>query len=61
MLSNQVVSKFKFSDKLVGEIKKQYLNEYNIILSDDEAQEYLHSLADLFDLVTKKRLTVKER
>jgi len=54
MLSNQIELKFKFSDKLVREIKEQYLNEYNIVLSDDEAQEYLHDLADLFNFVTKK-------
>jgi len=54
MLSNQIKSEFKFSNKLVKEIKKQYLNEYNIVLSDEEAQEYLNSFADLFNFVTKK-------
>ena len=45
---------FKFSNKLMEDCKKQYKEDYNLDLSDDEAQDYLKSLADLFDLVTGK-------
>lgn len=45
---------FRFSDKLMSDCKKQYKEDYNLDLSDDEAQDYLRSLAELYDLVTRK-------
>jgi len=45
---------FKFSEKLVSKIKELHKEEHNIILSDSEAQEYLHSYVDLFDFVVGK-------
>jgi len=54
MLSNQIQSDFRFSEKLVGEIKEMYKKEHNIILSDDEAQEYINSYADFYNIIINK-------
>ena len=43
-----------YSNELISRIKKQFEANYQVVLSDDEAQEYLGSLAELFLLANKK-------
>jgi len=38
---------YKFSEKLRERIKKYFLKCHNLVISEEEADEYLDSLADL--------------
>jgi len=46
---------FYFSDKLIEKLKKYYKEKYGVILSNEVAERYLHSFAELFNVVTNNK------
>ena len=44
----------KFSKALVDRITKHFAEQYNTIITEEQAQEYLDSLADFLVIVTSK-------
>jgi len=46
---------YKFSQNLRERIKKYFLKRHSLIISDEQADEYLDSLADLFMVFSSMR------
>ena len=44
----------KFSKALVERITKHFAEQYNTVITEEQAQEYLDSLADFLVIVTSK-------
>ncbi len=44
----------KFSEALVDRITKHFAEQYNTVITEEQAQEYLDSLADFLVIVTSK-------
>ena len=44
----------KFSKALVDRITKHFAEQYNTVITEEQAQEYLDSLADFLVIVTSK-------
>ncbi len=44
----------KFSKGLVEKITKHFAEQYHTAITEEQAQEYLHSLADFLVIVTSK-------
>lgn len=46
---------FKFSKQLIEQFRNKYFDKYGIGLTSEQAEEYLHSLADLFSFIIENK------